>query len=30
MHEGKVVKATQDGKDVHLVVDSSGQIKKRD
>ena len=29
-HEGKVVKATQDGKDVHLVVDSSGQIKKRD
>ena len=28
--EGIVVKATKDGKEVHLVVDSSGQIKKRD
>ena len=26
-HEGKVVNAMQDGKDVHLVVDSSGQSK---
>jgi hypothetical protein len=29
-HEGKVAKATQDGKDVHLVVGSSGQIQKCD
>ena len=29
-HEGRVAKATQDGKDVHLVVDSSDQIQKRD
>jgi hypothetical protein len=28
--EGIAVKATKDGKDVHLVVDSSGQIKRRD
>jgi hypothetical protein len=28
--EGIVVRATKDGKDVRLVVDSSGQIKKRD
>jgi hypothetical protein len=28
--EGMVVKATKDGKDVHLLVDSSGQIKQRD
>lgn len=28
--EGMAVKATKDGRDVHLVVDSSGQIKKRD
>ena len=28
--EGIVVKATKDGKEVHLFVDSSGQIKTRD
>ena len=28
--EGIAVKATKDGKEVHLVVDSSGQIKERD
>ena len=27
--EGTAVKATKDGKDVSLVVDSSGQIKER-
>jgi Peptidase propeptide and YPEB domain len=27
--EGIAVKATKDGKDVHLVVDSSGQIKEQ-
>lgn len=28
--EGIAVKAMKDGKEVHLVVDSSGQIKQRD
>ncbi len=28
--EGIAVKAVKDGKEVHLVVDSSGQIKQRD
>ena len=28
--EGIAVKATKDGRDVHLVVDSSGQIKQQD
>jgi hypothetical protein len=28
--EGIVVKARKNGKEVHLVVDSSGQIKERD
>jgi len=28
--EGMVVKARKDGRDVHLVVDSNGQIKERD
>jgi hypothetical protein len=28
--EGIAVKATKNGKEVHLVVDSSGQIKERD
>ena len=28
--EGIAVKAMKDGKEVHLVVDSSGQIKERD
>ena len=27
--EGTAVKATKDGKDVSLVVDSSGQVKER-
>jgi hypothetical protein len=28
--EGIAVTAMKDGKEVHLVIDSSGQIKKRD
>ena len=28
--EGIAVKAMKDGREVHLVVDSSGQIKRRD
>jgi len=28
--EGMVVKARKDGRDVHLVVDSNGQIRERD
>jgi hypothetical protein len=28
--EGIAVKAVKDGKEVHLVVDSSGQIKQRE
>ena len=28
--EGMIVKARKDGRDVHLLVDSNGQIKERD